>query len=844
MNQQPSKPSVRLASVALWAALASASALAQTQAPAPAKEESEKEKRVDVTVSAAAPAPLDSVGKVTMSREEIGRQTAGARDLNLLARTINNVQFDAARGSITEDSILNIRPALLSIAGGRTYENNFVVEGLSTTSVTDTNNTNIHAFDRVVGHPQTTFVNPDLVNAYTVYTNDIPAEYGGFTGGLVKLELRDPSWAWGAGAGVGYTSSDLTHYKTAPEHRSDPMPEKPTFHKESYDFYTDIPLSTKAALLVAWSRESSTLDNTQRMAAYGIGPRSATSVQENYMAKLLYKLSPETKLRFTTIYTPYEQENIEQGLKLQDNNGWLNKAELTRTTDRSELVTYAGFQWGDDSRKQDPNLYTYKNFGAGDQVDWVADSSATGGRGGNGDMNSTQRDIPIGAKYTYALTQTGKFSVGADYTYTQARKQRPITNYVFRHQNTASVVKDSSIVSANGPDDPTVFKGEQALNYRIEYRAFDAVVELQSADAWAQWYDQGKILGMPWSYRAGLRYDTNDFLKNNDIAPRLTAQIDPVSWLRITPGFNRYYTHSMLSYKLQEKYPGTYAYTRTYTPLDGKKVYSDNWTLSLHSESIHYGQADVDTPYSDEYSLGFTFDFKALGLTKVTLLKRQRRDEFSSNSDTKVAYINEKTGLPATYTIRKITNEGKSDYESAAVEWTKQWKNHAFRMGATFSKTTTTTEDYFSEAEDADKRNELVYRNGELVTRRSLELESKNYADPQYVNFVWSSNWLSNRLKIDLLGRWNTAYDRLEDNDTTIKVGGVTYPYIENVHVPSRVTNDLNVEWIAWESRKGSISLQVKVANLFDSLPHASGAKLSYPYQEGRSVWSRVSYRF
>lgn len=844
MNQNPTTVSLRFAGAALGAALAGVTAFAQTPAPAPTRDKAEKESRVDVTVSASAPASLDTIGNTTLSREEIGRQVTGRGDVNLLARTMNNVQFDSARGSITEDTILNIRPALLSISGGRTYENNFVVEGLSTTSVTDTTNTNIHAFDRVMGHPQTTFVNPDLVDKITVYTNDVPAQYGGFTGGLVELELRDPSGRWGAGGGFGYTSSDLTHYKTAPEHRSDAMPEKPTFHKESYDFYSDIPLSTKAALLVAWSRETSTLDNTQRMASYGLGVRSATSVKDNYLAKLLYRLSPETKLRFTTVYTPYEQENYEQGLKRQDNNGWLNKAELSRTTERGELTAYAGYQWGDDSRKQDPDLYTYKNFGAGDQVDWVADSSATGARGGNGDMDSTQRDIPVGFKYVYALTRSGKLAFGADYSYTQARKQRPITNNAYRHQSIASAVLDPSIVSAFGRDDWTVLEGEQALNYRLEYRAFDAVVELQSADAWAQWYDEGRLFGLPWSYRAGLRYDTNDFLENHDFAPRLTAQLEPLSWLRVNAGFNRYYTHSMLAYKLQEKYPGTYAYTRTYALVDGRKVYSDDWTLYLHSESLHYGQTDVKTPYTDEYTLGFSADFKKLGSATVTLLKRQYRDEFSSNSDTKIPYVNEKTGAVSSYTLRTVTNGGRSDYESAAVEWTKRWRNNAFRVGATFSKTRTTTEDYFSEAEDEEKRDELVYRDGELVTRRSLELERKNYADPQYVNFAWSSDWLSSRLKVDLLGRWNTAYDRLEDNDSTIKIDGSSYPLIEKVHVPSMLINDLNVEWLAWETRRGSVSLQVKIANLFDCLPHSSGATSSAPYQEGRAVWSRVSYRF
>lgn len=823
--------------------LAGGSALpaAETTAAAPKPD-------VQVVVTATEVNPVDRIGQTTLSREEIQRQSTGSGDLNQLARTLNNVQFDAGAGALSEASILDLRPSQLSIAGGRTYENNFLIEGLSTTSVTDTTNTSIHTYASVVGHPQTTFLNPALVDNLTIYESDVPAEFGGFTGGVIKADVRDPSGRWGGGLGAQYTASHWVRYLSDSADRTDPMPAKPRFHRETVDLYLDVPVTSRVSLLLAASRQDALLENTQRNSAYGIGTKKASTTQDTFIAKLLYALNPETKLRFTSIWSPYEQENYEQDLKRQSNDGWLNKLELKRTTAVSELTAYTGFQWANNDRHQAPNLYTYKNFGAGDQVDWVADSASSGARGGNGDMYSRQQDIPVGAKFTYKVTTTGTLSAGADYTYTQARKQRPITNNAYRHQTSSSVVKDTTVVSAYGSSDLTVLEGEQALNYRLTYLAFDARVALQAADAWAQWSDTGKLRQHAWSYRAGVRYDTDDFLKNDNVAPRFTGQFDVFPWLTLHAGYNRYYTHEMLAYKLQEKYPDTYAYTRTYKSENGKKVYYDEWTLYLHSKSSGYSQAGLRTPHSDELSTGITFDLKRAGSLYLHYLERRSRDEFARDDGTKTSYVNAKTGITSTYTVYRLTNDGFTNYRGTSFEWRKHWRNHDFRLGATFAKTETSTAEatdtYFDENNTSDKLDEIVYYNGALVTRRSVALARANYARPDYYNFAWSSAWFRQRLHVDLLGRWSTAYDYIENSDTTIKVGTATYDLYQDTHVPANLINDLNVQWVAWQGRAGRVTLELKVGNLFNRLPHSEDTSTSDPYQQGRSFWLRTSYNF
>jgi len=123
--------------------------------------------------------------------------------------------------------------------------------------------------------------------------------------------------------------------------------------------------------------------------------------------------------------SPYETENREQDLKTSHNSSWTNKAELIHRTARASVEASVALLLADNSRGAPDDIYTYKNFGANDKVDWVADSQTVGIRGGVGSLDSDQRDIPLALEYTLKATTTGEFSAGADYAQTQANRNRP-----------------------------------------------------------------------------------------------------------------------------------------------------------------------------------------------------------------------------------------------------------------------------------------------------------------------------------------------------------------------------------------------------------------------------------
>lgn len=83
---------------------------------------------------------LAGTGETLLLREEIVRHSGADGDLNRLFLTQAHVQFSDNEGRVNVASILDLRPSLISIAGGRPYDNTFTIDGLATNSLQDSSN--------------------------------------------------------------------------------------------------------------------------------------------------------------------------------------------------------------------------------------------------------------------------------------------------------------------------------------------------------------------------------------------------------------------------------------------------------------------------------------------------------------------------------------------------------------------------------------------------------------------------------------------------------------------------------------------------------------------------------
>jgi len=794
-----------------------------------AQEDSDK---ITVEVVADSIETEELVGETTVSAEEIKLQGGGGESINDIAFTMANVQFDDSRGVLDESSILDIRPSQISISGGRTYDNNFVVDGVSSNSLMDTSNTNVHNFNQLVGHPQTVFINPALVERVTVYDSDISAEYGGFGGGVFEVKTKEPSKEFHFGASYGYKSDATTHYKLNPRYAEDEVV-KPLYEKKEFSAYTDMPLGEADGVLVSYSRTTSELENTQPHMSFSYLERTSESISENFDLKYKHWFSEDSTLLFSSVYSPYEQENFVQSLKIQKNTGWVNSLQYEYSGVDTYFLAILGYSNSDSGREQEQNSYSYKNT---ESVYWVSDDRSSGNRGATGILNQEQEDIPFSFKYEREFADGSIFRVGSQFMYQSAFKERPETVYAYGRGLLAD-----NVVSAEGEDDLTVLKGEQALQQRNVYYAYLADVSITSSSIWAEYMKEYETSVGTLGYRIGLRGEHANFLSNTNIAPRLLFHWSPNDWLVFRVGAGRYYVADKIAYKIAEAYPDMYIERRSGTEVGDSLVFSmDDWKLKSHIRPARYSQAGLDTPYSDELSISASVTDDSWGLFKLKFLKREGRDEFSRSYNESIRYDRE-SGGSLTHRSYKITNGGSSEYRSLSFSWIKDWKNHSVEINSTYSDTETTNVDYFEEY-DLEKQIEIVSYGGELMPYYEMDVARDNMADPLYFNFKWNSTWLDDRLSLSLSGRWTVSFDKVLLNGTET-IDGERFDLYEDTEIPSDIIMSANARYNVMTSEYGDIHLIAKITNVLDEA-HFVDVTSTAPYIQGRTFWLGLDYNF
>jgi hypothetical protein len=114
-----------------------------------------------------------------------------------------------------------ILPPLISISGGRAYENYYSVDGVGLNSLIDPLADNQNAIDSVPGHPQRAFIHQDLIDSVTVYDSNIPARFGRFVGGVVDAKTRMPSSELGGNVNIRSTRDSWTEFHIDSDDRDD-----------------------------------------------------------------------------------------------------------------------------------------------------------------------------------------------------------------------------------------------------------------------------------------------------------------------------------------------------------------------------------------------------------------------------------------------------------------------------------------------------------------------------------------------------------------------------------------------------------------------------------------------
>lgn len=797
--------------------------------------------------------PVDS-GASSFDRESIEARAPGSGDVNEILRALPTVQFSSQDGRAARAELQDLRPANISISGGSFTENLFVVDGIGVNSRLDVSSTNPNHYieGNAAASAQSLWVDSSLVGSITVRDSNISAEYGQFTGGVVQIDTRSPAAEFGMSAHYGETGPGLAQFRMSRLNREElgeeDAPGKPDYLKRRYGVSVDLPVTNALRFLFGYSRSESRV-TYQRGTYYAeYGDYRQQSISENFLAKAELDLDDDLLLTGQLTYSPYDSEfshangidnwvyldggGLSGSLKLEGSgaNDALWKVELTHAVSDT------------DRRVENPGIITISAAAPG--VDWCSSGSSCS-LGGTSPIDQRQRDSTVKAQWNQPIAG-GEIRFGVEYARIKAVKESTETYESFRHgdSDNLSVEVSPDTVCAQPmlyPD--TCVDGAYALAQMSPSVPFRSQVKLDSYSLWGEWH--GDLAGF--DVRAGLRYDHESFLGNHNVAPRLSVSRDlPFAGMNLTFGANRYYGRSFLGYALRENYPDSYLYRRLPDVVDGKNVWSDNWTLYRHTILPRFSNADLKTPYVDELTFALRGPAPIIGGEyRVRGILRETRNKFAQSEQTTDTET-EETGDIATVRRYTITNDGESSYRGLSLEYIRQFGNHSLSLSANLSKTKSSNIDYFDMADETEFHGEDVYYQGEIVPllRATANNQLEDYASPVIVNFDWAAHWLRGRLRTNVNARFRSGFKRVDDTGENIMIDTVRYDVYDLVEYDDAVSFNLSAAFDVIQSRYGALTFDVRVNNLFNTVLEKDYSSTSQPWQMGRNVWISAKYRF
>lgn len=780
----------------------------------------------------------NDTGTSTIRQKEIEARSPGSGDVNQLLKILPTVQFDHQEGLGERSRIQDIRPAEISISGGRAYENMFVVDGVEANSAMDTTNDAPQNYNELAGpSPQSFWFDSNLVGEITLRDSNVSAEHGKFTGGVVQIETRAPARRFGATFNASVDSDALVNYVMSQASRDElagaPVPETPKFTKYRIGGTVDLPVTDRFALLVGVNHSYAEVLYTT-VPNYGSQRVKRFSSSDNYLVKAIYDISDATTLTGQFGYTPYvsisSTSNSFDNIVHSKGGGYTGRLGVNHSgaLDWSLDATYA---YNESGRTAPPNHYLIP--GSSNNADFCTTTNCS--RGFIGDLNQSQENYGLSGKLALPVGGDSRFRVGFDYDHVRAHRDRPVDSYSY-----VMAFNGANVVCSAG-NSFNCATGQYALTRRQTYFAYDATVNLDTIAAWAEF--EGKF--GPVDLRVGGRYDHDSFLDNHNFSPRASVTLDlPIKDWSITAGANRYYGRSMVGYAIRDKLPNLTLFDRVYTISGGQRIYGDTWTLTSETNATQYGLSNLDTPYSDELTAALTARLLG-GTARVKGILRWGKDEFvrtpqETSSDTNLL------GNPITVRTWYLSNRGRSRYEGVSLEWTRTFGNHSVALNTNFSKTRTTNDDYIEGYDDTLFGELRVLYNGQVMTKGEIMYNNSrlNMASPFILNGSWTARWFDDRLTTNLNLRFRDGFSRIEDSGVNERVDGVLYDVYDVVRYKASIDTNLNAQLILLRDGDRSMALDMRVTNLLNKVPVREWDDEGEPYQMGRAFWLGVKFKF
>ena len=787
----------------------------------------------DINVVETVGAGADS-GITEINRDIIRSIPSGNQGITDILKVAPGVQFDEQyRGA---GSAGEVKPAEISISGGNVYDNLFLIDGMSNSSLLDPGGSgNTNHYNDVKGDPQKFFISQWLIEDITLLDSDVTANYDGFQGGVVDVRVRKPSKTLKGNFSYRGTNNYLTKYfvslfeKEELQHYGS-QKNQLMFEKHFVSASIDIPITDKGGLLVSFNRNWSTIplrsfkewENQERHT-------------ESYYAKGIWNINSYSYLELSSSYSPnygkyYLSDVLDSEYKVFG-GGAFGNINYVNEISGHKYTAHLDINYSENSKLANNE---YKPWLITDSKRWGEISAKPGEKnprsieGGYGSISKYEYGLKASFDHNVKPIEAGgthKISYGAVYNLSVGR--------YFRGYDAYRYDKPEKFENECLQDFSACVSNEQYFKERYVTPASDETVYINNFGLYLEEDYQIERF----NFRVGLRGSYDDYLNNFNLSPRARLKIDLFNNKKtlLTAGYGRYYAASMLTYKLREARSPSYYEERS----EVNKLLTP-WSRSNRNVLTEYKFSDLKTPYNDEYTVSLNQD--VLGsFINLKYLYRDGRDGIASQRDFDEA--NNKIHY-------SFNNNGKSRYQSVQLKWQKSWKNHTIMANFTFSDSYTSNNSY-DESLSAEEMEDFVYYNGKPT--KKYELPKGNYARPIIVNATYVGNFFKH-LKVSLTLNYKSPYKALmemeekriiRDEETNESKSVSVY---EDVTYENSITLDLGLYWEQqiWKTHK--LTLFCEVYNLFNT-QNEMGKRVvtqysASDYELGTQIWFGVNYEF
>lgn len=486
----------------------------------------------------------------TLSSDEISKTPTSNGNITDYLRSNPHIRYENSDQNGFQRG--EIKPENISINGADPNQTAYFVDNVNINNDLAIDSSIFDGAMQVVpgiSHTQAYFFDATMLSKVEVQDSNISASLGGFMGGAViaktkqysgtdsiKLKYRTTNSSW---AKMEAGDSVQKILKLVRPDDVGVAELQPKYNKQTFNILAEKRLNDNLGMVFGYSRRTSSIEQNRLIGFDKDANNKAQLDKQNHQ-----RLSDNLLLNFN--WTPQEKERIEFGLRYSNykelkyfkeniNNNVSDYHQALGSTLAwvhsfnsgvwTNTLAYDRFQ---DKRKSSSNSVETTSV-----LNEDYDSLYNFEKGGYGNSHLTQDNLHFSTEYVmdpfYLASTEHSISIGGIYQATKYQFYRP--------QDVHSKVVQV-ILGANGSK-PTELSDSTTSKGRVKTSYQNIAIYAEDLIKWRKF-----------ELRPGIRIERDDYLKNNNIAPRFVARYHPWDNTGFTVGLNRYYGRSFASLKL------------------------------------------------------------------------------------------------------------------------------------------------------------------------------------------------------------------------------------------------------------------------------------------------------